>query len=763
MAEMDAVQFKAILGAYVREAEDFVQSEILDWREDADTLYRGEPLGNEIEGRSQVVDRSITDAIEWMVPQFMRMFHGSDQPVSFEPAEPSDEAVADQATQFVTLVYTRDNPGSQITEEVLRSALLYRYGAALRWWDTKKTVTEEDFRLTLDDLTARLDEPGTELVQSYADDEESDAETGGEMLPDAMGGAPQAAPAMPPMAPPIGGTALPPQMPPAAMGAPGAILPPGAPMAPPQEPKRRYRLRFTKTTKRECVRSIPMGEFLVDKRAQRLSEAGLLGYKRSLTRSELVAMGYDRALVNTLPFDDDEDKQRGDDFASQAQRAEQANEQAALDEANRLVSVYYLWVRIDKDGDGIAELRRVVCAGKNIAEILEDEITDAAPIEGFTPIMVPNRLVGLSVAELAKDIQVIKTTLWRQMLDGLYLSTTPVTDVATGALDASIGLDDFLVRRPGGIRRVRDISGIRESLQQWGGAQAFPMLEYLDQQASRRTGVSEQSVGLSPDLLNPNVTATAALQALSTVQTKLELIARRFAETFLKPLFIGILRDLTRYQDEARMVRLTGRFVPIDPKGWNVDMDVKVNVGLGTAAQDKRIAMLSQILAVQKEALMAGGLGGMVTPKQIHNTMEDLIRAGELVGVERYFAEPQPPDPNAPPPPDPAMAKVQGELQIKQQETQAKLQADQAKGAIQLQQDQAKGAAEMQMQRERMQQEAALAERRLAAEMALAEQKMRAELALREREMAMEYELKKLQIAMTPAVRTPGETNVPRQ
>lgn len=760
MAEMDAVQFKAILGAYVREAEDFVQSEILDWREDADTLYRGEPLGNEIEGRSQVVDRSITDAIEWMVPQFMRMFHGSDQPVSFEPAEPSDEAVADQATQFVTLVYTRDNPGSQITEEVLRSALLYRYGAALRWWDTKKTVTEEDFRLTLDDLTARLDEPGTELVQSYADDEESDAETGGEMLPDAMGGAPQAAPAMPPMAPPIGGTALPPQMPPAAMGAPGAILPPGAPMAPPQEPKRRYRLRFTKTTKRECVRSIPMGEFLVDKRAQRLSEAGLLGYKRSLTRSELVAMGYDRALVNTLPFDDDEDKQRGDDFASQAQRAEQANEQAALDEANRLVSVYYLWVRIDKDGDGIAELRRVVCAGKNIAEILEDEITDAAPIEGFTPIMVPNRLVGLSVAELAKDIQVIKTTLWRQMLDGLYLSTTPVTDVATGALDASIGLDDFLVRRPGGIRRVRDISGIRESLQQWGGAQAFPMLEYLDQQASRRTGVSEQSVGLSPDLLNPNVTATAALQALSTVQTKLELIARRFAETFLKPLFIGILRDLTRYQDEARMVRLTGRFVPIDPKGWNVDMDVKVNVGLGTAAQDKRIAMLSQILAVQKEALMAGGLGGMVTPKQIHNTMEDLIRAGELVGVERYFAEPQPPDPNAPPPPDPAMAKVQGELEIRKAETEAKLKGDAMKGQM-----------EVQQQDRKAQQDAVLAERKAAQEMALAERKMmldaeRADrelagrMRLREMEMAGEFRLKEMQIRM--AGQQQGETEIAR-
>ena len=760
MAEMDAVQFKAILGAYVREAEDFVQSEILDWREDADTLYRGEPLGNEIEGRSQVVDRSITDAIEWMVPQFMRMFHGSDQPVSFEPAEPSDEAVADQATQFVTLVYTRDNPGSQITEEVLRSALLYRYGAALRWWDTKKTVTEEDFRLTLDDLTARLDEPGTELVQSYADDEESDAETGGEMLPDAMGGASQAAPAMPPMAPPIGGTALPPQMPPAAMGAPGAILPPGAPMAPPQEPKRRYRLRFTKTTKRECVRSIPMGEFLVDKRAQRLSEAGLLGYKRSLTRSELVAMGYDRALVNTLPFDDDEDKQRGDDFASQAQRAEQANEQAALDEANRLVSVYYLWVRIDKDGDGIAELRRVVCAGKNIAEILEDEITDAAPIEGFTPIMVPNRLVGLSVAELAKDIQVIKTTLWRQMLDGLYLSTTPVTDVATGALDASIGLDDFLVRRPGGIRRVRDISGIRESLQQWGGAQAFPMLEYLDQQASRRTGVSEQSVGLSPDLLNPNVTATAALQALSTVQTKLELIARRFAETFLKPLFIGILRDLTRYQDEARMVRLTGRFVPIDPKGWNVDMDVKVNVGLGTAAQDKRIAMLSQILAVQKEALMAGGLGGMVTPKQIHNTMEDLIRAGELVGVERYFAEPQPPDPNAPPPPDPAMAKVQGELEIRKAETEAKLKGDAMKGQM-----------EVQQQDRKAQQDAVLAERKAAQEMALAERKMmldaeRADrelagrMRLREMEMAGEFRLKEMQIRM--AGQQQGETEIAR-
>jgi hypothetical protein len=362
--------------------------------------------------------------------------------------------------------------------------------------------------------------------------------------------------------------------------------------------------------------------------------------------------------------------------------------------------------------------------------ILDNRVVDAAPFEGFTPIMLPHRLVGLSIADLTRDIQIVKTTLWRQMLDGLYLSTSPVTDIATGALDPAIGLDDFLVRRPGGIRRARDIGGIRESTQQWGGAQAFPMLEYLDSQAEGRTGVSKRSAGLSPDLLNPNVSATASMQMMTAVQARIELIARRFAEGFLKPLFLGILRDVARHQDEVRLVRLRGRFVPMDPRSWNTGMDVSVAVGLGTASQDRRLGMLGQVLSLQREVLQAGGLGGMVTPALLHNTLEDLVRAGELSGVDRYFAPPQPPGPPQPPPPDPRVAELQAVMQLRQAELQGRMQMEQQK----------EGA------------EAQLRQQRLQAEIALDRWRAEQELALKREQLAAEIELKGLAISM----RAPG-------
>jgi hypothetical protein len=792
---MDPVQIKAIVGQMVTDAVDHVEAEILDFAEDADDLYLGNPLGNEVEGRSQVVDRATMDAIEWMIPQFMRMFHGSDQPVAFEPAGPEDEAVAQQATAYVGYIYNRDNDGMAITETVLRSALLYRYGVVKRWWDVRETVAEESLEgMTLDQVTLLLDEPGVTLLEAtVAGQREPQALSDGPEVPSEGLQAPSrgmnAAGSLPPVQ--TGGTALPPQMPPAAMGAPGAGLPPGVPMAPPMagpvmagppplpgagpsaapgmpgmppapEPVFDIRIRRTTVTKRECIEAVPANEFLIDRRAKRIADATLVGHRKSMTRSELVSMGYDRAVVAGLPYDD-EDLEQDDPFTSTSRRDDQRSTDTAVDDAGRLVSYYELFVRLDEDDDGVTELRRICCAGKNIAQILRDEVVDAAPFEGFTPIMLPHRLVGLSIADLTRDIQIVKTTLWRQMLDGLYLSTSPVTDVATGALDPAIGLDDFLVRRPGGIRRVRAIDGIRESTQQWGGAQAFPMLEYLDSQAEGRTGVSRRSAGLSPDLLNPNVSATASMQMMSAVQARIELIARRFAEGFLKPLFLGILRDVARHQDEVRMVRLNGRFVPMDPRTWNTGMDVTVAVGLGTASQDKRLAMLGQVLAIQQKILMApGGLGGMVGPTELHNTLEDLVRAGELSGVDRYFAPPKPQQPG-PPPPDPAMEKAKAEIAIKGQQAKADQALAQQKAQADAALDQQRAQADITIQRERMALEAQQQAERIASEMALKRWQAEQEIALRREEMAAEIELKRLAIITRPAGIEPSDTNVPRQ
>lgn len=770
---MDDVTVKSIVSAYIREAEDHVQSEILDAQQDADDLYLGNKLGNEIEGRSAVVDRTTLDAVEWMVPQLMRMFHGSDQPVSFDPSGPEDEEAAQQATAYVSYIYNRDNPGSEITESVLRSALLYRFGVAKRWWDVKTEITEEDHTgLSLEALTLLLDEDGVELVGGIEVEQDENPEpppeasgpemmnTGGMTPPAAMGG--EAVAAAPPMASQPGGGVPPSAMPPAAMG--GAAPPPGAPPMAPPPPPVLFSVRIKRKTerKRECIEAVPVGEFLVDKRCKRpdFSDATLVGHRTSKTRSELVALGYDRALVDTLPFDNETEEERHSPFDASQDRADDTGEQSALDKANRLVSYYELWINLDEDDDGIAERRRICCAGRQATVILADEITDGIPFHGFTPTMLVHRLVGLGTADKTKDIQIVKTTLWRQMLDGLYLSTSPVTDIAVSALDPSVGLDDMMVRRPGGIRRWKNLDGVRDSIQQWGGSQAFPMLEYLDGEAESRTGVSRQSAALSPDLLNPNVTATNGLQAVTAQQAVVGLIAQRFAEGFLKPLFLGVLKDTSRYQDKARMIRLRGQWVEMDPRSWNAGMDVVVNVGLGTAANDKRLAMLAQVLSIQKGVLDAGGLGGMVTPVQLHNTFEDLVRAGELSGVERYFAQPQPPDPNAPPPPSPEMTKVEGELKLKQAELQMRMQGDQAKAQMDAQTQAQKTQADMAAQQAKAQAEIQVERERMLAQMAIERWKAEQEFELRKVEMAGEFELKKLQIAQ--AGRQQSETNIPR-
>ena len=43
-------------------------------REKAIEYYYGLPFGNEVEGRSQFVDSTVADTIEWIKPSLMRIF-----------------------------------------------------------------------------------------------------------------------------------------------------------------------------------------------------------------------------------------------------------------------------------------------------------------------------------------------------------------------------------------------------------------------------------------------------------------------------------------------------------------------------------------------------------------------------------------------------------------------------------------------------------------------------------------------------------------
>ena len=134
-------------------------------REQAMSYYYGLPFGNEVEGRSQFVDTTVADTIEWIKPSLMRVFASGDEMVKFNPVGPEDVAMAAQATDYVNYVFTRDNPGWEILYSWFTDALLSKNGIVKVWWDetiehereeyTSLSEMELSYLITDDDISCR--------------------------------------------------------------------------------------------------------------------------------------------------------------------------------------------------------------------------------------------------------------------------------------------------------------------------------------------------------------------------------------------------------------------------------------------------------------------------------------------------------------------------------------------------------------------------------------------------------------------------------
>jgi hypothetical protein len=392
------------------------------------------------------------------------------------------------------------------------------------------------------------------------------------------------------------------------------------------------------------------------------------------------------------------------------------------------------------------------------------------PFFCICPIPMPHKLVGLSLADLTKDIQLIKSTLMRQMLDNGYLSNFPRIEVGDDVANENT-YDDLVNLTPGGLVRTRRAGGLAPLSVPYTADKTFPLIEYLDQQQEIRTGVARQNQGLNPDDLNRTASGISMLQQAAA--QRVELFARIFA-TGLQEMLGQVLNLVRRHQQQQRIIRVTGTFITVDPTEWVEEMPVTVSVGLGTGNRDQVLQYLMQILSVQQNIVMQQqGMGGpLVYGKNVYDVLEKLCENAGFKTV--FFADPtKPPDPAIagppqPPKPDPAAQALMAKTQAQAQAAQAKAQTDmaiaQAKAQIEAQLAQTNAQNEMQLEQIRaasrlqveqaqaqhdMQVEELKAHNELAIEKMKAEQK--AEIA------AMEVRLKFAAGAFTPGP-APAET-----
>ena len=433
------------------------------------------------------------------------------------------------------------------------------------------------------------------------------------------------------------------------------------------------------------IENVPPEEFLISKSAKTIDDSPFVAHRRLVPRSDLIAMGYDKDVVDSLPTYDD--LTYSPERIARFNQDEQPDSAPSLDFSMQTLEVYECYIRIDEDDDGIAELRRIVYCG---SEILYDDETDLIPFHSLCPIPIPHKFFGQSLADRTMDIQLIKSTLMRQTLDNLYLTN----NARVGVVDGQVNLDDMLNATPGGIIRVKNPNALIPLQVPSVTGQAFPMFEYLDGVAAKRTGVSDANAGLDPDVLS-NVTATAVAAMMKSNSGKLELIARIFADTGVKSLFRGILHLLGKYQDKAKLVRMRGKYVQYDPRTWANEYDISINVGLGSGDRDQKLAMLQMILAKQEQILQQFGPSNpLVTVGQYRNTLAKFIESAGFKDANAFLneitpeqdaalAQPQPPAPDAQAEvaqmladvereKTAAKAQIEGEkLKLKQQELEA--------------------------------------------------------------------------------------------
>lgn len=611
---MSEEKLSTIVKGLIADAKDY-RDEIGEKRERSTAAYNGDPYGNEEEGRSQVITREVRDAVRMAMPSLMRVVFGSKDKLEFAPTGPEDVMPAKLATNYISKTVKRI--GYHEYQSAIEDALVRKTGVFKAWWDQgieiKRTVHTGLSEEQLSVLT------GDDSVREIIVDDEYEEEVPG---PDGQ-----------------------------------MVLVTLYDAEVIREDNKSGRLAFV---------AVPPEEFIVSRDARSIKDAVLVGHLRNATKSEIRGLGYSEGDLEDI-HGTDEDLDMEEETRSVGNTTKPTDDRK--DPSMEEVMFAECWVRVDYDGDGIAELRKIVVAGSGCT-ILENEYADRAMMVDLCPSPVAHQVIGDSLAQLVEDIQKIKSMVMRNTMDSLAQSIHP--DVV--AVENQVNFDDLLNTETGRLIRAKQPGMVQYMNAPFVGKESFPVLQYLDTMAESRTGMNQAAQGLNADALQS--TAKSAIDnATQSAQAQIELIARNFMEGGLKGLYRMLLKLTVENSDRADKLRLNNQFIEVDPRSWNAEMDVEIKAVLGQGTDEQRLGVLRELAAKQELIIQAYGPDNPICGvNEYRNTLAEIATLGGIVDIESYLKDPslEPPKPPQPPAPDPQMILAQSEANRVQHETQLK-------------------------------------------------------------------------------------------
>ena len=606
-------ELAAQLSAEIQQATGYANSELSDQREESMKYYLGEPFGNEIDGRSEIVTTDVRDTVEYIMPSLMRIFTTHNNIAEFEPQGPEDEEMAQQATDYVNYVFNRQNNGFKVLYDAFKDALISKTGVIKHYWEEKEDVHTETYtNLTDIEYQSILANDDFEVIEHTATVESKE-------VVDDFGN-----------------------------------------LVAPKVETHDVKAKCYKGYGQVKVVSVPPEEFLVSRRAVNLEDADFVCHRVKKSVSDLIKQGYDPKIVNDLPGYAQSEAELNEERLARFSYDDDSVPPSEGSGANKKVWIDECYMHIDYDGDGVAELRKITKSGQYI---LDNEEIEMIPFSTICPLPIPHKFYGMSIADTVKDIQLIKSTIMRNLLDNMYLTNNARYAVLAGQVE----LDDLLTSRPGGIVRMRSPNAVQPLPTPQIQPYAFQMVQYLDGIREERSGVSKMTQGLNPDVLTSHVTSGAISAATESSMQRIELIARMFAETGIKDLFRNIYSLVQKYEDRKKMFYLNNKFIPIDVSRWKEKLNCTINVGVGSGSQQSKMQTMSSIMTLLGTLVQGGALGTLVTNKNLYNAISEFIAQSGYKNTDNFISNPE-----MMPPKQPAQPTVEEQVKIQKAQIELK-------------------------------------------------------------------------------------------
>ena len=616
LKETNMENLVGVIKSEMDDASDFIH-QIGSDRAESTEYY----LGNEPEGtsslQSEFISTDVRESILFMLPSIMRTFFGTKKVVEFVPKGPEDIQLAEQQTDYINYIIQQKNNGFQVLYDAFKDALVRKTGFVKVFWDDTVVATTHEYTgLDPQSYQALIIDKDVEIVEESSTTESITTLD------------------------PISGEEI------------------------TQEIPTSYDLtiRRLKQKNQVCIEAIPPEEVLISRHARDLESASYVAHRMVKSVSDLVAMGYDQ-----------EEVEQHAGYGGSAVDPESYEEIEARNPFDNMVypdrndsggkDVLYVehYLFYDFDGDGIDERVRVCSIGNGL-HVVNVEPWDELPICMFCPDPEPHTAIGSCPADYLKPIQAAKSQIMRDTLDSLGHSIFP----RMGIVEGQVNIDDVLNTDIGQPIRMRAPGMVQPFAVPFVGKEAFPVLGYLDEAKENRTGVSKASAGLNADALQSS-TSQAVSATMSGAQGRVELICRHFAEGGLKDMFKTVNNLVIKHQNAQDVYRLNNKFVPVDPRYWDNDKDIIVNVAISKSSDQEKFAVLQNVAQKQEQIMqLLGPQNPLVSMQQYANTLTKMIEMAGFKDSSSFINPEVPPMPPQQPQdskPSPEEMLAQAEMQ----------------------------------------------------------------------------------------------------